>query len=208
MPSNGSTKQPPTGEAWRNLQSPIEGAEIIQLRPARPGYEAAPAGAGAPGAPSSSRSTAMRRARLAAAREALETAFKATAGIGKLEEGLAMADVTREEIELMREADRARTDAKFAEMIGKIDVIGTRIEGKFDTMDARMSNIEASTRGTKTQIWLAFVGGLIAVAGVLFTIAQYGGQMVSVGFNASEIADRAAKSAIERSIEELKKQQK
>lgn len=103
-----------------------------------------------------------------------------------------MSDITREEIAARIEASEARTDTKFAQMMGELHAMRAELGGKLDTIGVRVDSVEKSTHGTKATI---IVTG-IAVVGLVVAIMAFGSQSIGIGFSASEIATTAAQRAL------------
>lgn len=89
----------------------------------------------------------------------------------------AMADMTREEFDAKRGMDAAKTDAKFAAMLGEIRVVSTDLKGELGKINVRLDNVEKSTSGVKATIIVTAVGVVAVVIGVL----AYGSQWFGLG---------------------------
>lgn len=85
------------------------------------------------------------------------------------------------EIDAKIAAAEARTDTKFAEMMGELRVI------------------ESSTRGTKATV----IGTGIAAVALVVAIFTWGSQMFGVGMDAQSVADQAARSVEQRTAPQL-----
>lgn len=81
------------------------------------------------------------------------------------------------EVEAKIAAAEARTDTKFAEMMGELRVISGRLD-----------HIEKTTGGLRLNTWLA-MGTALAI---LIAVFGWGSQMFGVGMNADSIARQAA----------------
>lgn len=122
-----------------------------------------------------------------------------------------MADdnITRRELDANREADAAKTDVKFERLIGEMRVMHSEIRGdisrteaklsgEIGALNARVGGVEKYTAGTKTTIIAAVVGSFLGILAIMLAAINYGSDMFGVGLNAGDVADRAAKTAIER----------
>jgi hypothetical protein len=90
--------------------------------------------------------------------------------------GVAVSDVTRDELRLSVEASEARTDTKFARLDGKIDLL----IGKIDGLNARLEDVRTDGRSTRANIWVVGLGlaALIVAAVVgLPSIFNMGSQL-------------------------------
>lgn len=92
-------------------------------------------------------------------------------------------------------AAEARTDAKFAEMIGQLSTMRAEINGRLDTMNARAEHVEKSTAGIKTTVIVT----AIAALGLTVAIMAFGSQWFGLGMDAQQISQRAAQSAVDSS---------
>jgi len=91
----------------------------------------------------------------------------------------AMAEMTREEFESKLEAAAAKTDTKFAEMLGEIRLISSDIKGEIGKVSTRLDSVERSTGGVKATIILTAIAGLAIVVGIL----GYGQQWFGIGLS-------------------------
>lgn len=113
----------------------------------------------------------------------------------------AMADVNREEIEAKLAVAEARTDTKFAQILGHVDTLAADLKGEMKALNSRMSAIERSTSGLKATV---IITG-IAIVGVVVAIMAYGGQFFGLGLSTDEIARRAADRAAGQVIDRLQR---
>jgi len=90
-----------------------------------------------------------------------------------------MAEMTREEFESKLEAAAAKTDTKFAEMLGEIRLISSDIKGEIGKVSTRLDSVERSTGGVKATIILTAIAGLAIVVGIL----GYGQQWFGIGLS-------------------------
>lgn len=91
------------------------------------------------------------------------------------------------EVDAKIAAAEARTDTKFAEMMGELRLI----RSDFST---RLDHVEKSTSGIKTTVVSTGIVTGIAVIGLVVGIATWGSQMFGVGMDADSIARQAAQS--------------
>lgn len=73
------------------------------------------------------------------------------------------------------EAVEARTDSKFAQLIGKIDTLGERLSGvsdKIGTLDAKVATVDGHVRNVKGTIVAVIIGTGIAVAALAYSAVQ------------------------------------
>ena len=109
--------------------------------------------------------------------EALKAALQSTIY------GDAMADPTREEFDSKLETTVARTDTKFAELIGEIRVISSDLKGEMGKINTRLDGVERSTAGVKgTVVWVA-LGTIAIVIGVM----AFGQQWFGIGMSTRDI---------------------
>lgn len=87
------------------------------------------------------------------------------------------------EIDAKIAASEARTDTKFAEMMGELRLINQRLE-----------HVENSTSGLRMNTWLA---AATAVA-LVVAIFSWGSSMFGVGMDAQSIANQSAKSLLDQ----------
>lgn len=80
-------------------------------------------------------------------------------------------------------ASEARTDTKFAELLGEMRL-----------MNQRLDHVETQTSGLRLNVWLA---SATAVA-LVVAIFGWGTSMFGVGMDAQQVSDRAVSSAIQR----------
>jgi len=73
------------------------------------------------------------------------------------------------------EAVEARTETKFAQLLGKLDTLGERLIGlseKVASVDAKVAAVDGHVRGAKSTIVAFVVGSGIAVAGLAYGAVQ------------------------------------
>lgn len=80
-------------------------------------------------------------------------------------------------------AAEARTDTKFAELLGELKLINQRME-----------HVERSTSGMRSTV----IGTGIGVVAVVIAIMAYGAQWFGLGMDAQQVAERAAQSSSQR----------
>jgi hypothetical protein len=103
----------------------------------------------------------------------------------RMKETADMADdpVTRSEITAHLGAVEARTDAKFAQLLGKIDVSAAELKGEIGKVATRLDGVERSTTGVKTTI----VVTAVAVVAVIVGILSFGQQWFGIGLSTRDI---------------------
>lgn len=91
--------------------------------------------------------------------------------------------VNMSEVDAKIAASEARTDTKFAEMMGELRVISTRLD-----------HVEKSTSGIKSTVISTGVVTAVAVLALVTAIFGWGSQMFGVGMNADSVARQAAEA--------------
>lgn len=86
--------------------------------------------------------------------------------------GRQMSDISREEIDAKLDAAEARTDVKFAQLMGELGKINVRLDG-----------VERSTSGTKATI----IGTGIAAVALVVGILAFGQQWFGIGLTTRDI---------------------
>jgi hypothetical protein len=95
----------------------------------------------------------------------------------------AMADITREEFEARLDAASARTDAKFAEMMGEIRLISSDLKGELKAINTRLNGVEKSTGGVKATVVVVAIATLAAIVGIL----AFGQQWFGIGLTTRDL---------------------
>lgn len=88
--------------------------------------------------------------------------------------------MTEKIIELSIQASEARTDTKFAQLIGKIDVLGERMTGiakDVGELKTSVATIEGKTNNTRVIVVTTILGAFIGMAGIFYTVAAFGVQI-------------------------------
>jgi RNA 3'-terminal phosphate cyclase len=80
-------------------------------------------------------------------------------------------------------AAEARTDTKFAELLGEMRL-----------MNQRLDHVEKSTSGMRSTV----IGTGIGVVAVAIAVMAYGAQWFGVGMDAQQVSERAAASALSK----------
>lgn len=80
-------------------------------------------------------------------------------------------------------AAEARTDTKFAELLGELRLINQQID-----------HVEKSTGGLRSTV----IGTGIGVVAVAIAVMAYGAQWFGIGMDAQQVSERAAQSALEK----------
>jgi hypothetical protein len=106
----------------------------------------------------------------------------------RLQGGEEMASPTREEIKAEFAAAEARTDAKFAQLIGRIEVSNAELKGEFKALGARLDGVVDATRGTKAT---TIATGIAAVA-LIVAVLAFGQQWFGFGLNARDLVHSVA----------------
>lgn len=104
---------------------------------------------------------------------------------------LPMADMTREEIDAKIAASEARGETGLERAMGEMRSAFARIDGRFDTIDAKISHLPT----TWAMLTMLIATGL-AIIGVTIAVMAYGGQWFSNGLGAQAIATAAAQQAL------------
>ncbi len=89
--------------------------------------------------------------------------------------------ISMSEVDAKIAAAEARTDTKFAEMMGELRLINQKLE-----------HVEKSTSGIRLNIWLAAA----TAVGLVVAVFSWGTSMFGVGMDAQSIADQSAKNAL------------
>ena len=74
---------------------------------------------------------------------------------------------TRPEIDAKLQAAEARGDTKLAEALGEVRTAFARLEGKFDNVNTRITDLQHSTGGTKGTILATGVAVVALIVGIL-----------------------------------------
>lgn len=90
------------------------------------------------------------------------------------------------------EAAEARTDTKFAQVIGELGKIGTRL----DHVESGMRDTRDSVSALKSAMIVTAVGSVLAIAGLFYAALQNGNGMFGTGLNVQAISDHSAQNAI------------
>ncbi|MGK8640344.1 hypothetical protein ACRS7F_13305 [Brucella anthropi] len=98
------------------------------------------------------------------------------------------------EVDAKIAAAEARTDTKFAQVMGELATMRADFNGKFDTLGARLDHVEKSTSGIRLNIWLAAATAVGLVVGIF----SWGTSMFGVGMDAQSVADQSAKNVVEQ----------
>lgn len=92
------------------------------------------------------------------------------------------------EVDAKIAAAEARTDTKFAEMMGELRLINQKLE-----------HVEKSTAGIRLNIWLAAA----TAVGLVVAVFSWGTSMFGVGMDAQTVADKSASIVIEKAQTEF-----
>jgi hypothetical protein len=107
-----------------------------------------------------------------------------------------MSDLTREEMKASLELAEAKTDVKFAQLIGKIDTANADLRGDIRALSAHFSAVERSTAGVKATIILTAVAVLAIVVGVL----GFGQQWFGIGITTRDVVRSTVKEFQEQTL--------
>lgn len=88
-------------------------------------------------------------------------------------------------------ASEARTDTKFAQLMGELSTMRAEINGRLDVLGTRVGHVETSTAGMKTTVIVT----AIAALGLTVAVMAYGSQWFGLGMDAQQVADRAAQTS-------------
>ncbi|HEX2256707.1 MAG TPA: hypothetical protein VHG92_08420 [Afifellaceae bacterium] len=104
-----------------------------------------------------------------------------------------MSEFSRDQARDMITASEARTDAKFAEVLGRMETMGAELMGEIKALNGKIETVATYTAGTKGTIIATGVG----VVALLIGILAFGDQLFGLGLSSSEVADQAARRAVE-----------
>ncbi len=114
-------------------------------------------------------------------------AFRATDALNEALKSLYSAETrkgieepTMSEVDAKIAAAEARTDTKFAELLGELKLLNQRME-----------HVERSTSGMRSTV----VGTGIGVVAVVIAVMAYGAQWFGLGMDAQQVAERAVQSS-------------
>lgn len=110
--------------------------------------------------------------------EALQAALAALSLTSRGSQSTSMSDV-----DAKIEATEARTDTKFAELLGELRLLNQRLD-----------HVEKSTSGMRSTV----IGTGIGIVAVVIAVMAYGAQWFGLGMDAQQVSERAVNSAIER----------
>lgn len=80
-------------------------------------------------------------------------------------------------------AAEARTDTKFAELLGELKL-----------MNQRLDHVERSTSGMKSTV----IGTGIGVVAIVIAVMAYGAQWFGLGMDAQQVSERAVSAAVDK----------
>jgi hypothetical protein len=81
-----------------------------------------------------------------------------------------MADLSREEMEAKLEAVEARTEARFAQLTGTIDVRFSNIENKIDRLADVVNITMAETKSTKLTVVVTTIVSVVTAIGIILAV--------------------------------------
>lgn len=88
-------------------------------------------------------------------------------------------------------AAEARTDTKFAQLMGELATMRAEINGRLDGLGTKVQHVENSTAGIKTTVIVT----AIAALGLTVAVMAYGSQWFGLGMDAQQVADRSAQTS-------------
>ena len=91
------------------------------------------------------------------------------------------------ETELRVQLAEARTDTKFAEMLGEVRIGFAKMDGRFGEIEARMGGLERSTSGIKATV----IGTGIAVVALVIAVMTYGQTWFGIGVSTRDVVKAA-----------------
>lgn len=97
------------------------------------------------------------------------------------------ADMTTQETELRIQVSEARTDTKFAELVGKLDVGLAEIKGELRNTNTQLNNVNTATAGIKTTVITTVIVTAIASLGVVIAVLAYGQQWFGIGVTTRDV---------------------
>lgn len=103
-------------------------------------------------------------------------------------------DMSAAEIDAKIAAAEARTDTKFAQLLGRLDVMNQ----KLTALDKSVSDLRGDNRSLRTLTVGSSIAVFFGIAATVLGALAYGGQLFSTGMNVSGIADAAAERAVNR----------
>jgi hypothetical protein len=79
-------------------------------------------------------------------------------------------------IDAKLEAVEARTETKFAQLLGKMDLLGEKISGvSNDISDLKLAvaTVDSKASNTRIIVGTTIIGAFLATAGIVYTVATY-----------------------------------
>lgn len=102
-----------------------------------------------------------------------------------------MSDQTQRETELRIQLAEARTDKKFADMLGEMRTGFAQLDGRFGRLEARLDTLERSTSGLKATVITTGIGTGIGVVAVVVATLAYGGSLFGNGLTTRDAINNA-----------------
>jgi hypothetical protein len=84
--------------------------------------------------------------------------------------GITVADLSREEMEAKLEAAEARTEARFAQISGTIDVRFSSIENKLDRLTEVVNESMTETKSAKVTVVVTTIASILAAIGIILAV--------------------------------------
>ncbi|MGI3127592.1 hypothetical protein [Nitratireductor sp. PBL-C9] len=97
------------------------------------------------------------------------------------------------------EAAEARTDTKFAQVMGELRVMSERM----DHIDQSLSQTHDAVSSIKSTVIVTAITTVLAIGALFYTALQYGNSMFSVGLETQSISERSAQDAIRKAQPEI-----
>ncbi len=107
-----------------------------------------------------------------------------------------MPPMSSDEMELRIAASEARTDTKFAQLLGSIETMKAELGGEFKALNARIAGVESDVSGIR--FWI--IGTGIAVLALTVGILAFGNDRFGLGVDLGTVADEAARRAVEQAL--------
>lgn len=94
-------------------------------------------------------------------------------------------------------ADMLRhSDAKFAEMMGKLETSTAVTAERFNAMQSELHNVTRATQSAKNTFIVTAIGSVLAIAALIVALLSFGGQMFSSGMSAKDIISKTVSETV------------
>lgn len=104
---------------------------------------------------------------------------------------------TREEVNAQLALVESRTDTKVARLEGKIDTLSATLVGRLDALSKEIAESRGEGRTTRWILFSTIIGGLFALAALLYALVTYGDATFGRGMDVQK--------AINETVREMKK---